>query len=80
MGTEDNFYRPITTKKLISLLERNGFVNDKGTKHGKYVRDGDDHKVMVPRHKKITSGLSQQICKELIEMHKINESEVRKLF
>lgn len=72
--------RPIVTRKLIKLITKHGFSNDKGTKHGKYTREGDEHKIMVPRHKTISPGLSQQICKELIEKHGFSESDVLGLF
>jgi predicted RNA binding protein YcfA (HicA-like mRNA interferase family) len=73
-------HKPIVTRKLIKLIERNGFINDSGTKHGKYVREGDDHKIMVPRHKKLTPGLSAAICKELVEKHNFTEQDVLGLF
>lgn len=72
--------KPIVTRKLISLIQRKGFHNDKGTKHGKYTRDGDDHKIMIPRHKKLSPGLSSAMCKELIEKHNFTEKEISKLF
>lgn len=79
MGSK-SIKKPIVTRKLIALIKKNGFYNAKGTKHGKYQRDGDDHKFMVPRHKTISPGLSQQMCKELIDIHGIDEHKVMKLF
>jgi HicA-like toxin of HicAB toxin-antitoxin system len=72
--------RPIVTRKLVKLITNNGFVNAKGTKHGKYVREGDDHKIMVPRHKTLSPGLSARMCKELQEKHAFSEEEILKLF
>lgn len=80
MGSKSNYYRPIVTRKLIILLLSNGFISDKGTKHGKYTREGDEHKIMVPRHKKLSAGLSAALCKELIEKHNFTDEEVSTLF
>lgn len=80
MGNNESTNRPIVTRKLISLITKNGFVNKKGTKHGKYERDGDSHVIMVPRHKNVTSGLSKRMCKELIELHGFSKKDILKLF
>jgi hypothetical protein len=76
MGKRKSLTTPIVTRKLITLLTRNGFYNKKGTKHGKYVRDSDDHVFMVPRHSPISPGLSQQYRKELMEKHGFTEDKV----
>jgi len=80
MGKKPSTYRPIVIRKLVSLIKSHGFYNDKGTKHGKYARDGDEHKIMIPRGRKTSSGLSQQLCSELIKIHKIPEDDVMRLF
>jgi len=71
--------RPIVRRKMINLLTRNGFTNNKGAKHGKYERSSDAHKIMVPRHKVISPGLSQQLRKELVELHGFSQKDVDKL-
>lgn len=76
----DTTFKPIVTRKLIALLIRKGFINKKGTKHGKYAREGDGHKVMVPRHSKLTPGLSTAMAKELIEKHGFSREEIKELF
>lgn len=72
--------RPIVTRKLVALIQRHGFYNDKGTKHGKYSRENDDHKIMVPRSRKLSPGLSSVICKELREKHGFSEEDTMGLF
>jgi len=74
------YYRPLVTHKLIALIVRKGFVSAKGTKHGKYKREGDEHIVMVPRHSELSSGLSRAMCLELIEKHNFTDEEVLDLF
>jgi hypothetical protein len=71
--------KPIVTRKLIALLKKHSFYNKKASKHGKYTRDTDEHTIMVPRDKQISPGLSQQIRKELIELHGFQEKDLRKL-
>lgn len=73
-------HRPIVTRKLIALITKKGFYNDKGTKHGKYTRDTDDHKIMIPRHKKLSPGLSQGICDDLKNKHSFTDEEIMTLF
>jgi predicted RNA binding protein YcfA (HicA-like mRNA interferase family) len=70
---------PISTRKLISFLTKNGFYNKKGSKHGKYVRDTDNHACMVPRAKELSPGLSHQYRKELVEKHGFTEDDVLKI-
>jgi hypothetical protein len=72
--------RPIITRKLIALIISQGFFNDKGTKHGKYAREGDEHKIMIPRHKELSPGLSSAMCKDLKEKHGFTEEDILKLF
>jgi len=71
--------KPIVTRKLISLITKHGFYNKKASKHGKYTRDKDDHTIMIPRAKELSPGLSQQIRKELIELHGFQEKDLKKL-
>ena len=73
-------YRPIVTNKLIALLKANGFYNEKAAKHGKYTRDSDDHKIMIPRARKLSPGLSKQICKDLVDLHGFNKEDIEQLF
>jgi len=71
--------KPIVTRKLISLILKHGFRNKKASKHGKYYREGDEHTIMVPRDKKLSPGLSQQIRKELIQLHGFQEKDLKRL-
>lgn len=73
-------YRPIVTNKLIKLITKYGFINDKGTKHGKYTREGDDHKIMVPRKRTLSPGLSDQIAKDLRDKHGFDKNDILSLF
>jgi hypothetical protein len=79
MGNKST-HKPIVTRKLISLIISKGFYNAKGTKHGKYTREGDDHKIMIPRHKQLKPGLSADMCKELKEKHQFSDEEISRLF
>lgn len=49
-------------KDLVRELVRAGFVEVRGTKHGKYRKDGVT--VMVPRHSEIKDQLAAAIRRE----------------
>jgi len=74
------YYRAIKTRRLIALLVRQGFVSSGGSKHGKYVRDGKEEAVIIPRHRTISPGTSRQICEVLEKDYKISKKELEKLF
>lgn len=76
----EGYYRSIKTKKLLALLVRSGFINQKGTKHGKYTRTDDGSVLVVPRHKNLSPGVSKQICETLEKQFKISKTEIKKLF
>jgi predicted RNA binding protein YcfA (HicA-like mRNA interferase family) len=74
------YYRVIKTKKLIALLVRQGFVSSGGSKHGKYVKEGVDGAIIVPRHRTISPGTSKQLCDCLEKLYGMPKSELKKIF
>lgn len=73
------YYRPIKSKKLLALLIRNDFTSKQGTKHGKYQNE-DNLTIIIPRHKTLSPGVSQEICQLLETKANIPKSELKKLF
>jgi len=75
-----SYYRPIVTARLIMLILRNSFDPSGGAKHGKYVRELDDATLTIPRHTKLSSGLSYKIAQQLVNEYSIPKKDVDKLF
>lgn len=72
------YYRSIKFKRLIALLEKLGFYKKSGSKHAKYVRDDIPGAIIVPRHRKLSPGTVEQICKTL-EDNGIDSSDIERL-
>ncbi len=52
------------TRKIIARLERDGWVNDGGSKHDKFTHeDRAGVMIIVPRHREQSIGVARSIAK-----------------
>jgi predicted RNA binding protein YcfA (HicA-like mRNA interferase family) len=49
-------------KKIVARLERDGWVNRGGGEHDVYVHPTQSGRVVVPRHKALSGGVSRAIA------------------
>ena len=53
-----------STRKIISRLEREGWVNIGGGSHDRFVKDSEPGiMIPVPRHRELTPGTARSIAK-----------------
>lgn len=71
------FYKNIKSRKLSAFLQKKGFIRTGGSKHNKYSnKDNPNIKIIVPRHRIISAGVTDSICKSLINKFEISEQEI----
>lgn len=52
------------TKTILGRLLRDGWTNERGTKHDKFAHpDKPGIKIMVPRHRTLTPGVARNIAR-----------------
>ncbi len=61
------FYKSSNSKKLKKFLKSNGFSFDEGGEHTLATNENGVI-LVIPRHKTISSGVTQKICKKLVEI------------
>lgn len=49
--------------KIIARLMAEGWVSEGGAKHEKLAYPAHPHKIMVPRHNPVTTGVARSIAK-----------------
>lgn len=73
-----SFYRPSSQKKMKKFFLRNGFRIEQGGSHTHAFHPETDELFVFPRHNNVSNGLTQKICKRLIELG-YDESEVKEI-
>jgi hypothetical protein len=73
-----SFYKPSSQKKLKKFFRRNGFNIEEGAKHCIAIHNETGQVFVFPRHNLVSSGITQDTCKRLIELG-YDEAEVRKI-
>jgi hypothetical protein len=61
------FFKPSSQRKLRKFFKKNGFKLVEGGEHC-IATDASGITIVFPRHNTISSGVTMQICKKLIQM------------
>ena len=73
------FYKPAKYKKIRKFLVKKGFTIREGGEHLIATHPEDESvEISVPRHKTLSNGVTNEICKKLIKLG-YPEAEVEKL-
>lgn len=51
------------TRKVIARLEREGWINTGGGRHGVFKQPGRPGRIVVPRHRTLSPGAAREIAK-----------------
>jgi predicted RNA binding protein YcfA (HicA-like mRNA interferase family) len=51
-------------RKLVARLEREGWVGRHGGEHDVYKHPNQPGRIVVPRHRKVSSGVARTIAKQ----------------
>lgn len=63
------FYRAASYRKVRKFLKKKGFVERQGGKHLVAIYPKDTGIIIaIPRHKTLSKGVSEAICKKLVEL------------
>lgn len=50
-------------RRVVARLEAEGWLNQGGGSHDKFIRPGNDYPVIVPRHQTLSPGVARSIAK-----------------
>lgn len=72
------FYKPSSYRKMRRFLKKKGFILRQGGNHLIATSPKDEEiEISVPRHTTISNGLTEEICKKLVELG-YTEQEIKK--
>lgn len=72
------FYKPSSYRKFYKFLKKKKFVIRQGAEHMIATHpDNEEIEISVPRHNKLSNGLTEKECKKLVELG-FDSNEVKK--
>ncbi len=72
------FYKPSSYRKIQKFLKKKGFTIRQGGKHLIATHpDNEAIEISVPRHTKLSNGLTEEVCKQLVKLG-YSEKEISK--
>lgn len=72
------FYKPSSYKKMQKFLKNKGFSLRQGGNHLiATFPENSEIEIAIPRHKTLSNGLTESVCKKLVELG-FDKEEIKK--